>query len=418
MKLFLVLTGLLSASVLPDLQAKPVAQAAPAPALAPDLAPNPASNPVAVAHPRDPKLPTVFIASDSTAAKDSGPILGWGEPFHDYFDPAKINVVNRARAGRSSRTFITEGLWDGLLADVKAGDFVLIQFGHNDAGAINAEPPGSTRPLRARGSLPGVGEESTEIDNVLTHRHEVVHTFGWYVRRMIADVKARGATPIVLSLTVRNIWKDAKVERENGPALIYREDGTLALDHEEFPRPQTTMEGLSALKPSFAAMAHIAINEDALTRAGLAVVHFNSGIDAAAVASQPDLTLVNEGQLAEQLVGQELRACRPFNEEPALFTWVREAKNSNAEVDYVIQVGTRIVPVEVKAGATGTLRSLHMMVAEKKLDLAVRVSSTPLQRRKIQTALPFGTPGSFTLLSIPFYLVSEIPRLVGAIRKG
>jgi predicted AAA+ superfamily ATPase len=143
-----------------------------------------------------------------------------------------------------------------------------------------------------------------------------------------------------------------------------------------------------------------------------------TGIDAAAVASQPDLTLVNEGQLAEQLVGQELRACRPFNEEPALFTWVREAKNSNAEVDYVIQVGTRIVPVEVKAGATGTLRSLHMMVAEKKLDLAVRVSSTPLQRRKIQTSLPVGTPRSFTLLSVPFYLVSEIPRLVGAIRKG
>jgi hypothetical protein len=143
-----------------------------------------------------------------------------------------------------------------------------------------------------------------------------------------------------------------------------------------------------------------------------------TGIDAAAVANLRDLTLVNEGQLAEQFVGQELRACRPFNDEPALFTWVREAKSSNAEVDYVIQVGTRIVPVEVKAGATGTLRSLHMMVAEKKLDLAVRVSSAPLQRRKVRTALPIGTPRSFTLLSVPFYLVSEIPRLVGAIRKN
>ncbi len=141
-----------------------------------------------------------------------------------------------------------------------------------------------------------------------------------------------------------------------------------------------------------------------------------TGIDAAVVASQPDLTLVNQGQLAEQLVGQELRACRPFNEEPALFTWVRQAKSSNAEVDYVIQVGTRIVPVEVKAGAAGTLRSLHMMVAEKKLEIAVRVSSAPLQRRKVRTSLPIGTPRSFTLLSVPFYLVSEIPRLVGAIR--
>jgi lysophospholipase L1-like esterase len=205
-KPILFLTGLFTAAVLQAV------------APAPDLT----ANPEATARPRDPKLPTVFIAGDSTAAKNNGdPIQGWGEPFHDYFDPAKINVVNRARGGRSSRTFITEGLWDELLADVKAGDFVLIQFGHNDAGAINAEPPGSTKPLRARGSLPGLGDESEGIDNVLTHRHEVVHTFGWYVRKMIADVKARGATPIVLSLTVRNIWTEGKVERGSGEYRVW-----------------------------------------------------------------------------------------------------------------------------------------------------------------------------------------------------
>ena len=200
MKLSLLFTSLLAASTL--------RAAAPAPDLI--------SNPEAAARPRDPKLPTVFVAGDSTAAKNNGdPIQGWGEPFHDYFDAAKINVVNLARGGRSSRTFITEGLWDKLLAEVKTGDFVLIQFGHNDAGAINAEPPGSTKPLRARGSLPGLGDESQEIDNVLTHQHETVHTFGWYVRKMIADVKARGATPVILTLTVRNIWKEGKVERGN-----------------------------------------------------------------------------------------------------------------------------------------------------------------------------------------------------------
>ncbi len=136
------------------------------------------------------------------------------------------------------------------------------------------------------------------------------------------------------------------------------------------------------------------------------------GLDAVAVTRQPDLTLVNEGQLAEQLVGQELRACRPFNQEPALFTWIREAKNSNAEVDYVLQVGTRIVPVEVKAGANGRLRSLHMMVSEKNLDLAVRVSSEPLLVNEVTTALPVGTARTFKLLSVPFYLVSELPRLI------
>jgi lysophospholipase L1-like esterase len=122
---------------------------------------------------------------------------------------SKVNVVNRARGGRSSRTFITEGLWDKVLAEMKKGDFVLIQFGHNDGGPINDAS-------RARGSLPGLGEETQEIDNQLTKQHEIVRTYGWYMRKMIADTKAKGATPIVLSLTVRNIWKDNHVERGSG----------------------------------------------------------------------------------------------------------------------------------------------------------------------------------------------------------
>lgn len=161
--------------------------------------------------------PAMFIAGDSTAAKGNRETQeGWGVPLADYFDSTKVNVINRARGGRSSRTFVTEGLWEQLLAEVKTGDFVLIQFGHNDGGAVNEEPAGSTRPARARGSLPGIGEETQEIDNVVTQRREVVHTFGWYLRKMITEVKAKGATPIVLSLTVRNIWKDGNVERGSG----------------------------------------------------------------------------------------------------------------------------------------------------------------------------------------------------------
>ena len=134
----------------------------------------------------NPALPTLFIAGDSTAARAGGnaPNQGWGVPFADYFDTTKINLANRARGGRSSRTFITEGWWERLLAEVKPGDFVLIQFGHNDNGGINEEPPGSKFPLRARGTIPGLGGESQEIDNVVTKKHEVVHTFGWYMRRM------------------------------------------------------------------------------------------------------------------------------------------------------------------------------------------------------------------------------------------
>jgi len=154
-------------------------------------------------------LPTLFVVGDSTANNNANGAQGWGDPFIGYFDAKKINVLNRARGGRSSRTFITEGLWDKVLSEMNRGDFVLIQFGHNDAGATNDAS-------RARGSLPGTGEETQEIDNVLTKKHEVVHTYGWYMRKMIADTKAKGAMPIVMSLTVRNIWKDGRVERGSG----------------------------------------------------------------------------------------------------------------------------------------------------------------------------------------------------------
>jgi lysophospholipase L1-like esterase len=159
--------------------------------------------------PINPALPTLFIASDSTAARShSDDTQGWAVPFADYFDPGKINVLNLARGGRSSRTFITEGWWDKLLARVKPGDIVLIQFGHNDATAIDSS--------QARGSLPGIGGETQDITNKLTGKAETVHTFGWYVRRMIGDTKAKGATPMVLSLTLHNTWHNGQVERGPG----------------------------------------------------------------------------------------------------------------------------------------------------------------------------------------------------------
>src|SRR5713101_664970 len=169
---------------------------------------NPQARP-AEQRPKNSNLPTLFVVGDSTANNNANGAQGWGDPFISYFDAKKINVLNRARGGRSSRTFITEGLWDKVLSEMKRGDFVLIQFGHNDAGATNDAS-------RARGSLPGTGEETQEIDNVLTKKHEVVHTYGWYMRKMIADTKAKGAMPIVMSLTVRNIWKDGRVERGSG----------------------------------------------------------------------------------------------------------------------------------------------------------------------------------------------------------
>ncbi|MCM3905693.1 MAG: rhamnogalacturonan acetylesterase [Pyrinomonadaceae bacterium] len=153
------------------------------------------------------KLPTVFVVGDSTANNNANGGRGWGDPFVSYFDPARINVLNRARAGRSSRTYITEGFWEKVLRDIEPGDFVLIQFGHNDGGPLDTG--------RARGSLPGTGEETQEVVK-FGEPNLVVHTYGWYMRRLINDAKSKGATPIVLSLTVRNIWKDGRVERGSG----------------------------------------------------------------------------------------------------------------------------------------------------------------------------------------------------------
>lgn len=182
----------------------PSAVASPAPA--PDLPARPAPPEPVI----NSALHTIFIAGDSTAARGAGERQqGWAVPFAAYFDPNKVNVANFARGGRSSRTFITEGLWDHLIAQVKRGDVVLIQFGHNDGGAINDKS-------RARGSLPGIGEQTEEIDNLLTGKHETVHTYGWYMRKMVEDTKAKGAYPVVLSLTVRNIWNHDEVERGSG----------------------------------------------------------------------------------------------------------------------------------------------------------------------------------------------------------
>jgi len=154
-----------------------------------------------------PTLPSIIVVGDSTANNNANGGLGWATPFADYFDATKVNVLNRARGGRSSRTFQAEGLWDQALAEIKAGDYVLIQFGHNDGGPLDTD--------RARGSLPGTSEMTKEITTP-DGKKEVVHTYGWYMRKYVADTKAKGAIPIVLSLTVRNIWKDGKVERGSG----------------------------------------------------------------------------------------------------------------------------------------------------------------------------------------------------------
>ena len=126
-----------------------------------------------------------------------------------------------------------------------------------------------------------------------------------------------------------------------------------------------------------------------------------------------ELELINKGGIAEQVVGQLLRTIRPFYQDPSLYYWMRPEKKASAEVDYVIQHKGAIVPVEVKAGSTGRLKSLHLFMGLKKLPLAVRINGEPPLKSKIHTKDHQGQSIKYELTSIPFYLIGELPRLMG-----
>ncbi len=162
--------------------------------------------------PFNPKLPTIYIVGNSTASYHAdlmhegySAAQGWGVFFSAFFDPDKVNVVNAARGGRSSRTYMTEGIWKKVLDQLKPNDIVLIQLGQNDVFPVNDG-------TRARGTIRGVGDQTEEIDNMVTGKHETVHTYGWYLRQYVQDTHARGAIPIVMSLTPRNVWHNGQVE--------------------------------------------------------------------------------------------------------------------------------------------------------------------------------------------------------------
>jgi lysophospholipase L1-like esterase len=153
----------------------------------------------------DSSIPTLWVCGDSTAS--NGRDRGWASHLQEFFDRAKLRVENRARGGRSSRTFLSEGLWDAVMSEAKPGDFVVIQFGHNDGGPLDRD--------RARGSLRGTGDASRDVI-MPDGKHETVHTYGWYLRRFVSDARAHQATPIIASPIVRNDWRDGKVIRAQG----------------------------------------------------------------------------------------------------------------------------------------------------------------------------------------------------------
>lgn len=163
---------------------------------------------------REKGKPVLFITGDSTVKNEdrdsTDGMWGWGSQAATIFDTDRITIQNSAMAGRSCRSYLREGRWEKVINDVQPGDFVTIQFGHNDAG----------KELdwgKARNDISGTAD-SSHVYRVKTDKevyHEVVYTFGWYLMKMIDDVREKGATPILVSLTPRNEWQNGHIERRN-----------------------------------------------------------------------------------------------------------------------------------------------------------------------------------------------------------
>ena len=155
----------------------------------------------------DSQKPVVFFTGDSTvknADNDDDGMWGWASQAQTVFDTTKVTLVNAARAGRS---FIREGLWEKVYNSLQPGDFVTIQFGHNDICPITDG--------KARGVIASA-KDTCHVYKLDNGTYELVYSFGWYLKKMIDDTREKGATPILVSLTPRNEWPGGKVERRDG----------------------------------------------------------------------------------------------------------------------------------------------------------------------------------------------------------
>ena len=152
----------------------------------------------------------IFLCGDSTGKnEDKKPdgMWGWGSQAYTIFDEAKCTFINCAKAGRSTRTYLNDGRWEEVYRTLRPGDYVLIQFGHNDIGGIDKD--------KERGVIACAEDSCKVFKSKNSGKYEVVYSFGWYIHKMIVDAKEKGAIPVILSFTPRNEWPDGKIERRN-----------------------------------------------------------------------------------------------------------------------------------------------------------------------------------------------------------
>jgi len=172
--------------------------------------------------------PTLYIIGDSTVRNTNRPQCGWGEMIGVHFDSAKLNISNQAMAGRSTRTFIKEGRWDKVINSIQKGDYLIMQFGHNEGSKPDTSKAGY------RGVLKGIGEETVAL-TWANGTEEIVHTYGYYLRKFVREAKAKGATVIICSMIPRNDWKNGKVLRADQnygkwAAEVAQQEGAFFID--------------------------------------------------------------------------------------------------------------------------------------------------------------------------------------------
>ncbi|KAG6901810.1 hypothetical protein C0995_007609 [Termitomyces sp. Mi166 len=189
---------------------------------------------------------SVYLAGDSTMAKGGGgggtdgaviypfPEIpaevfcpGWGQYLEQYLT---VPVINRAIAGRSARSYTDEGRFTSLINEVQSGDYVIIEFGHND-GSSGAIDNGRED---AYGDSYDTIATVTEADGTT----KVIHTFTYYLQNAVTALQAKGAIPIVSSQTPDNIWSGDVIA--TGPRfvgyaqLVGQRTGTVYVDHYDY----------------------------------------------------------------------------------------------------------------------------------------------------------------------------------------
>ena len=143
----------------------------------------------------------IFLCGDSTGKNqdnDADGMWGWGAQAYTVFDESKCTFINCAKAGRSTRTYMNDGRWEEVYRTLRPGDYVLIQFGHNDIGGIDKD--------KERGVIASGKDTCRVYKSASSGKYEVVYSFGWYLKKMVQDCKEKGAIPVILSFTPRNEW--------------------------------------------------------------------------------------------------------------------------------------------------------------------------------------------------------------------